>query len=95
LEAEQIGSDDDRADSKIFIRARTGGMREVDVPEYPDSPNGLKLRDIRLTRGIGLRDGARILGISVIEFSSLETGRFTLPDEQWPVVFKILEDWKS
>lgn len=52
-------------------------FEEIEVPVYPKDAvaSGRELRDARVTRGINLRDAAKLLGISVVQLSDLERGR--------------------
>lgn len=55
----------------------------VTLPTYPDNPNAKALRAIRNVTAQSLRRAADMLGLSVVDFSSLERGAKTLSDEQW------------
>jgi transcriptional regulator with XRE-family HTH domain len=63
-----------------------GGVA-TDLPCYPVSPAGLVLRELRTATGTNLRDGAVMLGISVVDLSGLERGSRTLSD---PKTWRIL-----
>ena len=72
----------------VFVR---GGMEPVTMPEYPPSPNGVRLRNARIGTRIGpkedgyksLGEAAHGTGISVAELSGLENGSHTMADEEW------------
>lgn len=62
------------------------------IPSYPPSPRGARLRDLRLSLRMGLREAAARLGLSTIEYSRLEYGAAvcdwkaaerSLRDEEW------------
>lgn len=55
----------------------------LSMPTYPDNPNAKALRAIRNAMALSLRRAADLLGLSVVDFSSLERGAKTLSDEQW------------
>lgn len=63
---------------------------EIQLPAYPDSENGRKLRARRIEIGLGLRDAAKLLGLSPVEASGLERGAYDTDD--WPAVFDALAD---
>lgn len=52
------------------------------IPVYPDSPDGKKLREVRIAKNITLRQAAKRLGISVTECSQLERGVKILGEEE-------------
>lgn len=47
---------------------------EVEVPAYPRSEGGERLRDLRVSLELGLRDLANALGLDVVMASRLEYG---------------------
>lgn len=47
----------------------------LELPTYPPSPEGEALRDLRVELGLGLREAARVLGLSALELANLERGR--------------------
>lgn len=49
-----------------------GGWKEI--PSYPPSPRGLRLRDVRLDLRMGLREAAQRLGLTAVEYGRLEYG---------------------
>jgi hypothetical protein len=53
------------------------------LPKYPESPKGKALRDVRVVRGLSLREVASAVGLSVVRLGELERGRRTLSEEQW------------
>ena len=73
---------------------RFGGVA-TDLPLYPISPVGGVLRVLRSSLGLNLREGAEILGISVIDMSGLERGSRTLSDpKRWREIASRLSDGK-
>lgn len=48
----------------------------VKVPTYPRSPEGDGLRALRLRCGLSIGDAARLLGLTLTEYSGLETGQY-------------------
>jgi Helix-turn-helix len=69
---------------------RFGRVQEMRMPEYPPSPQGMILRAVRLDEGIILREAARRCGLSAVEYSGLENGKFQLSDEDWKRVTKFV-----
>jgi hypothetical protein len=61
----------------------------IEVPAYPPSPNGDRLRARRVELGLGLRDAATRLGLAPVELSGLERGSYTTDD--WDAAFAALE----
>lgn len=57
------------------IMATFHGRYEVD--DYPPSPRGRAVRDLRVELGLGLRDTAMALGLTAVQLSDLERGRAT------------------
>lgn len=63
---------------------RFGRFETVDFPVYPPSHDGRELRAERVRLGLSLRDGARLLGLGLVELSGLETGSHTFATaEEW------------
>jgi hypothetical protein len=60
-----------------------GGYGPLELPEYPASPGGERLRQARLRAAYSLREAARWMGLRPVELSSLERGslRFRDPDD--------------
>jgi hypothetical protein len=64
--------------SNAFVRATTGcTYREIEVLDYPPSPDGERLRALRQSLDLSLRDACQRLGLRPSELSSLEHGRAT------------------
>lgn len=61
------------------------GLHEVELPIYPDSPHGRKLRELRIRHGVGLRYCSELLGLTAVEVSGLERGSHTT--DEWDEVF--------
>lgn len=61
--------------------ATGGGLAEVD--HYEGTEEGDQLRAQRVAVGLGLREAARRVGLSVVDLLRLETGRATLSPENW------------
>ena len=59
------------------------GVELIDWPEYPPSPHGDWLREARKAAGLTLGEAARRAGISVSEWSGLETGSHTTDNAGW------------
>ena len=59
------------------------GVELIDWPEYPPSPHGDRLREARQAAGLTLGEAARRAGISVSEWSGLETGSRTTDNAGW------------
>lgn len=74
---------------------RDGGPREIDVPIYPPSANGLLLCTKRMQCCITVRRAAELLAISPSELGYLEHGRLTMSDEDWAALFKIVNAWEA
>lgn len=66
------------------------GVSEWDEPIYPDSPHGSQLRAARMEPYRNLRETGRLLGLTAEQISGLETGRYTLSDEDWTELFSLL-----
>lgn len=47
----------------------------LELPTYPPSPEGEALQELRMQLGLGVRDAAHALGLSVVEYCNLERGR--------------------
>jgi hypothetical protein len=63
---------------------------EEDV--YPPSPEGRRLRDLRIELGLGLRESCALLEITAVQLSSLERGRATC---DWAQAERMLRDGKA
>lgn len=61
-----------------------------ELPVYPESPRGKALRDLRVSRGLSLREAARAAGLSDERLGGLERGRYTLADEQWGALLDLV-----
>jgi hypothetical protein len=59
------------------------GFQETDWLTADKSPEGIALRDLRVEVGASLGDAARLLGITVVELSSLERGIAVLSAADW------------
>ena len=68
-----------------------GGLQMVSRDIYPFSERGGLLREKRLVKELTLRKCAELLNIYPSTLSGLETGRFTLSDEDWQHVFTTLD----
>lgn len=85
VEVEPIGS-------SCGIGHGEGGCQIVDIPLYPRTEEAKCLRELRIANGVTLREGADVLGISVVELSSLERGRLRLADSyDWKIVYDLIE----
>jgi len=74
--------------------SRHHGWGMIDTPRWPDSPEGRALRVLRLVCDLGLREAAKVLGLSPSDLSALERGSATLSPEDWNRVFVALaDDW--
>jgi hypothetical protein len=51
--------------------------RDIDSPVYSaaDAERGKRLREARMKAGMSLREASNLLGLSVVDFSSLERSR--------------------
>jgi len=60
-----------------------GGYGPLELPEYPASLGGARLRQARIRAGYSLREAARWMGLRPVELSSLERGslRFRDPED--------------
>lgn len=47
---------------------------EIEIDDYPPSPEGEKLRGLRLRLGMGLREAAHALGLTAVQLSNVERG---------------------
>jgi hypothetical protein len=68
------------------------GIRELEFDEYPPSAQGIVLRQTRLDRNIGIRDGARIIGLDVVDMSKLENGQWKLSDGDFVAACNAIEE---
>jgi hypothetical protein len=58
------------------------GIGKIRISNHPERPEGIALRKLRVSLGLTLGDGARRLGIKVIEMSGLERGVYTTDWEE-------------
>lgn len=65
----------------------------VKLKDYPEDPRGEALRVLRIEKNLGLREGARLFGITAPEMSGLEFGRYTLTDLGWSTAHNTLASW--
>jgi hypothetical protein len=65
---------------------KCGGLQEVELPEYPESTRGERLRQRRVSLGLSLGVLSERLGITPSQLSGLEYGRNTLSEEDWALV---------
>lgn len=63
-------------------------MAEFDV--YPESPNGVYLREELVKSKWYMKDAAPHLGMSVVDLSSLRMGRLTTDEQGWNHIFDAL-----
>jgi hypothetical protein len=66
-----------------FDEGGSTGCKLVESPSYPRSILGELLRAYRVDRKLNLREAGEALGISIVDFSSLERGRYTLSHADW------------
>ncbi len=59
------------------------GYRVVNWSEYPPSPRGDAVRELRLRTPLSMGSAARRFGVSVVQWSWLERGGVTLSDADW------------
>lgn len=55
----------------------------VETSTYPSTFMGEFLRKLRVRRKLNLREAGDALGLSIVEFSELERGRYTLSADDW------------
>jgi Helix-turn-helix domain len=67
-----------------------GGIREMVLPEYPESSQGAALRTLRRDDGTTTRDAARMCGISMVEYCKLENGQLQLSGDDWKRLTKMV-----
>lgn len=60
---------------------------EIEIDDYPPSPEGKKLRNLRVQLGIGLREACRVLGLSAVELGYVERGGAVV---DWAAAAKLL-----
>lgn len=77
-----------KAFGHIHYTSRPHEWGEFEMPTYPPSPMGERLRDERQRRDFGLRETARALGLRAEQVSGLEHGRYTVDD--WDALFAML-----
>ena len=64
-----------------------GGVDSIEVSDYPESVEGLELRECRRELGLSLGEASSKLGIGVVELSNLERGALTVdPAYGWPLL---------
>lgn len=85
---EAVGSRKSTAFVDYADRSKSG-VEQVEVPVYPSSPDGERLRAVRIERELGLRETAEGLGIRPSELSGLEMGRLSC---DWPQLMAALRD---
>lgn len=61
----------------------TGGLEMVQSERFPASPDGAALRELRTDRQLSMGAAARLFGLSPVEWSGLENGKYTLSAEDW------------
>lgn len=68
-----------------FVHRTSGrsGLEMVVPTRYPASPEGDALRELRLDLQLGIGVAARRCGLSPVEWSGLENGKYTLSVEDW------------
>lgn len=72
------------------------GNLRVTVNTYPPSERGQALRALRTAQGLSLGEGARWLGITVVQYSALERGGLTLSPEDWERASQRIRDfWRG
>lgn len=84
--------------SLAFVMRESGcGIEDVVAVDFPPEheERGRKLRNTRVIAGIGLRQCAKLFGISVVELCKLERGSSTLSEADWDWVYKIIEEHKE
>ncbi len=75
-------------DGPAFVTCETGcGMETVRRHIYPPSWGTWKLRNLRVSLGLSLRDAAMLLGIEPVEVSDLECGKAST---DWRIVEALL-----
>jgi hypothetical protein len=78
--------------SPAFVELPSGGEFSIhDFPEYPASERGEALRKCRISRGINIREAARLAGLRASELSGLEFGKFDLSDADWRELDRLLQ----
>lgn len=71
-----------------------GGLQPVTMDEYPPSPEGERLREVRTKglRHVTLGKAARLLGMTVSQYSGLEHGEYRFLDPaDWQTAEEILK----
>lgn len=72
-----------------------GCLQRVTVKDYPPSPRGEALLLTRLGLNLGLRDVAKVLGITAERASALERGRATLSaDDRLRAWCELATEWR-
>jgi hypothetical protein len=71
-----------------------GAVRPTSEPVYPTSVEGMRLRALRVgaVKHLGLRECAKLLGLTGAELTALETGAATLAEGEWARLFHELAD---
>jgi DNA-binding transcriptional regulator YiaG len=77
--------------SVALVKPSTGPcmLREIELDEYPPSPDGERFREARHAADLSLRECARELGLRPSEVSDLENGR-AVPADGWDAVITVL-----
>lgn len=65
------------------------GLEVIEVPAFPHSPQGLKLREAREAAGLSIGEAARLAGCAVSAWSGLERGSHVA--ENWDAAFALLK----
>lgn len=75
----------------LALVCRTGSstIRRVMSAVYPPSPRGKALRELRVNEGpfMSMCNVGRLLGLSAVQVSSLESGSATLDEPEWDRLF--------
>jgi hypothetical protein len=72
-----------------FVTEASGcSVKEIELPVYPMSPEGVRFASLRKRLGLSLREAADRLGLQPVAFSGIEHGRVVLVD--WVEGFKRL-----
>lgn len=63
---------------------------EIQIPDYPPSPRGRALKNLRTRLGLSLREAARRFDLRVVEYSRLEYGAAVVDD--WDEAERLLRE---